>query len=90
MGRTMILRVGICSVAYALVWGIYVAVKQTVLEGSPPQTFEYLYVAPPLVALGGAVCWGSLDLSYGTGLLHFGFYLFVTIALRKVVGLPIL
>lgn len=89
-GRAMFIRVGICSVAYAIVWGIYFAVKQSLLEGKQPETFQLIYLAPPLVALGGAVSWGSLDLSYGTGMLHFGFYLFLTIILRKLVGLPIL
>ena len=89
-GRAMLIRTSICSVAYALVWGIYFALKYNLLDNKMPETTELLYIAPPLVALGGAVCWGSLDLSYGTGLLHFGYYLFITIVLRKVVGLSIL
>ncbi len=89
-GRSMLIRTGICAVAYAAVWGIYFLVKHQLLGGKPPETFELIFLAPPLVALGGAASWGSLDLNYGNAMLHFGFYLFVTIVLRTMVGLPIL
>lgn len=89
-GRGLILRVAICSLAYAILWGVYYGVKISLLDGKPPATFELIYVAPPLIAVGGAIGWGCFDLSYGTGMLHYGYFLIVTIILRKIVGLAIL
>lgn len=90
LGRQMALRTAVCSLLYAAMWAAYLGVKIWVLDGKSPQSFEFVYVAPPLVALGGAVGWGCYGLNYGTGLMHFAFYLVVTVVLRKLAGLALL
>lgn len=89
-GSALWLRVAICSLAYAALWGAYLGVKIYLLDGKSPETFALLYVVPPMVAVGGAVAWGCFDLTYSTGLVHTGFYLLVTVLLRMTAGLSYL
>lgn len=83
-GRELLIRVLVCAVAYAALWGVYFGVKATVLEGKPPESFMMLVVVPPFVFVGGAVGFGCFGLNYGTGVLHYGAFLLVSVLLRLV------
>ena len=47
----------------------------------------WLFVAPPLLALGGLVAMAAFDLDYGDALFHYGFYVLVTVILRWAAGM---
>lgn len=89
-GRSLWIRTAVCSLAYAALWAAYYGVKLWLLDGKAPVSWEYVYIVPPVLAVGACVAWGGYELSYGTGLLHVGYYFIVTIALRLVAGLAIL
>lgn len=89
-GTSMAIRVALCSAAYATLWAIYYGIKLSFLDNKPPETFELVLIIPTLLATGALAAWGCFDLTYSTGLVHVGFYLFISVILRKVVGLPIL
>ncbi|MFN0022242.1 MAG: hypothetical protein ACKVP0_28675 [Pirellulaceae bacterium] len=85
-GQALWIRLAIFALAYPAMWGIYWAV------------FAYLGVNPPLIALamiipllilGGAfIAHVTLDIEYGTALLHCCMYLSATVLLRLIIGLP--
>jgi hypothetical protein len=83
-GTALWVRATLCGLAYAALWGLYIPVSDY-LTG---QAYEWLFVAPVFIALGGAAAFASLDLDFGSGALHYGFYLLVTLLLRAIVGLP--
>jgi hypothetical protein len=86
-GRAMWVRVGICSVFYALLWGLFAWITFYLFGNDPLQITQLAYLVPPLVAAGGLVAFSSMDLDYGTAMIHYGFYLGVTVMLRLVLGL---
>jgi len=51
------------------------------------ELWNWLFVVPPLVALGGATALASLDLDFGDAVFHYGFYLLVTVILRWAAGM---
>lgn len=85
-GQALWMRLAVFALAYPALWGIYWGV------------FAYLGVNPPLMALamivplmilGGAfIAHVTLDIEYGTALLHCGMYLSATVLLRLIIGLP--
>lgn len=85
-GQALWLRLAVFALGYPALWGIYWGV------------FAYLGVNPPLMALamiipllilGGAfIAHVTLDIEYGTALLHCGMYLSATVLLRLIIGLP--
>ena len=81
-GRALYLRTVICSVGYVILWGIFSTLPgQGLLSG---ELWNWLAVVPPLVALGGLVATATLDLEYGSGALHYGFYLVATVILGRL------
>jgi hypothetical protein len=85
-GVSLGIRVAICSVVYALLWGIY-AVVATVVLGGTVEMWHLFFVAPVLIGIGALGALACLDLDYGTACIHYGFYLIVTVVLRLVMGL---
>jgi hypothetical protein len=85
-GQALWLRLAVFALVYPALWGIYWGV------------FAYLGVNPPLMALaiivplmilGGAfIAHVTLDIEYGTALLHCGMYFSATVLLRLIIGLP--
>jgi len=89
-GTALYGRLLILSVAYPLLWGIYWALFAFFadnFESGPP--LMALAIVVPLLVMGGAfVAHATLDVEYGTALLHCGMYLGVTVLLRLIIGLP--
>jgi predicted Zn finger-like uncharacterized protein len=81
-GRELLLRVLLCSVAYAALWAVYWGVKISLLENQSPETWQTLYVLPPFVLVGGIAGLACFGLNYGAGMFHYGLYLLVSIVLR--------
>jgi len=83
-GQTLLARAVICSVAYAVLWGLFSYVAPQVLTG---EIWTWLMVAPPFFVMGSLVALASLDFDFGTGFFHYCFYVIVTVVLRGAAGL---
>lgn len=84
-GRPLWVRAAICGLAYAALWGLYWPCAEFFLSG---EVWQWLFVGPAFVALGGGVAYALLDLDFSSGALHYIFYLIVTLLLRAAMGLP--
>ncbi len=83
-GKMLWLRAGICSLVYVLLWGVFsYAAPKVITE----EIWTWLLLAPPLLFTGSLACHACLDFELGTGLLHYSFYIFVTVVLRAAAGL---
>jgi hypothetical protein len=89
-GREAWLRVGICGLLYAAVWGLVAFVSASAFGGKPFGVEYMALVLPAMVALGAFGAWVSLELDLGVGALHFGLYLAVTVVLRLIMNLPVI
>jgi len=84
-GRSFYARVAACSLAYMALWGIFsILVSSGWMTG---ELWNWLFVAPPLVALGGAAALAAFDLDFGDAVFHCGFYIVATVFLRWLAGL---
>ena len=87
-GAEMWIRAGLCALVYAILWGLVAVVKGYVLEGEPLEIVHMVFIAPLMVTIGGFAAFASLDLEFGTGAIHYAFYLGVTVMLRLIMNLP--
>jgi hypothetical protein len=85
-GTTLWIRVGICSVVYAVLWGVFAIVSAT-LFNSTPEIWNLVYVVPFMVIAGGVAAHATFDMEFVSGMFHYGMYLLVTVLLRLVMGL---
>ena len=85
-GWELWIRGGICAAAYVALWVGFWFVPDEAIANA----YSWLYVAPPFLVLGGLAALGCFDLAYGAGVMHYCFYLAVTIFLRYLAGLPAL
>lgn len=88
-GRYLAIRVLICSAVYALLWAAYVYLPR-VFYLDQLEVFHLLFVLPPILIVGAFAAFASLDLDFGTGLIHYSFYLLVTVTLCFLMGLDLL
>ncbi|MEY4177558.1 MAG: hypothetical protein RLY70_1132 [Planctomycetota bacterium] len=90
-GRELWMRIAICSVVYAALWGGYYAAKVSPVmglkAGQTPAPAMIVIALLPMLLVGGGVGFGSLNLSVTSGAIHYGFYLVVTVLLRLLIGL---
>jgi hypothetical protein len=82
-GKVLWLRSGICALAYVILWGLFSHVGSQVLT---EELWSWLVVVPFFV-MGSVAALASLDLDFGTGFLHYSFYVFVAVLLRAAAGL---
>lgn len=85
-GRGLWLRAAICAAVYAALWGVYAILRANGIDAT--EMWQWLFVGPIFIGIGGAVAWGALDLDFGSAALHYSFYLIITLILRFAVGLP--
>ncbi len=83
-GVSLHARAGACAVAYVALWGLYGYLAPRVLTG---ELWNWVFLAPPFMILGGLAALAALDLEFSNGLFLYAFYLLVTVLLRKVGGL---
>jgi hypothetical protein len=86
-GAALYLRTGLCSLAYAALWGIFGLLAYKGWVGGKEEVWNWLFVVPGLAAFGGVASLAALDLDFGDGISHYGFYLVATVLLRWVAGL---
>jgi len=84
-GKSLYTRAAICSLAYAALWGLLTLMAtRGVISG---ELWIWLFVIPPLLAAGTLAAQATLDLDFGDGAFHCGFYFVVVMLLRWVAGL---
>ncbi|MCE5303498.1 MAG: hypothetical protein LLF97_10370 [Planctomycetaceae bacterium] len=84
-GMSLYLRACICGLAYAALWGVFaMLVSRGIVTG---ELWNWCLVAPPMVIVGGMFAMASLDLDFGDAMLHYGFYVLVTVVLRWIAGM---
>jgi len=84
-GMELWIRSAICAAIYAGLWGAEAVVMHYMKE---PGAQFWIYAGPPFFILGGGAALACLDLEFGTAVLHYAFYLGVTVLLRVVMQLP--
>jgi hypothetical protein len=82
-GRALWIRATLCGLVYAILWGVY----WKIWPALPGELYQWLLVAPPLIGMGGLAALATFDLDFGSGALHYCFYLMVTLLLASVMGL---
>ena len=81
------IRVAICALVYAALWGVYALVVAVVLPYDQPQVWHLVVIVPPMFIAGATAVHFSLDLEFTNGLFHYSLYLMITVLLRLVMGL---
>jgi predicted Zn finger-like uncharacterized protein len=89
-GKYLAVRVLVCSVVYAALWGAYAWLPVLAFDLQTLELFHLLFILPPIMVVGALAAFASLDLDFGSGLIHYGFYLLVTAALCLIMGLNLL
>ncbi|MBI3840133.1 MAG: hypothetical protein HY288_19600 [Planctomycetia bacterium] len=85
-GRALLLRSSLCSLAYAALWGVYAPLPAYgIITG---EAWQWLFVAPVFICAGAGVAYACLDLDFGSGAMHYCFYLLATLLLRFALGWP--
>lgn len=87
VGRELWIRVGACSLVYALLWGLVPLIAGYGLQLDQLELIHMAFLAPVLIGLGAFTAYASLDFDFGMGAMHYGLYLSVTVLLRLVLGL---
>ncbi|HEX4146257.1 MAG TPA: hypothetical protein VHY91_22345 [Pirellulales bacterium] len=82
-GTELWIRATICGAVYAVLWGIYLYIRPYL----PGELYQWLLVAPPIIGVGALAALATFDLDYGSGALHYCFYLLMTLILASTMGL---
>ncbi len=81
-------RVGACGVVYGVIWLVYAGIPWY-LELTQDEAMTIYYVvgfAVVAFGVGAFASHASLDIELGTGAIHYGFYLIITMTLAFVMG----
>jgi predicted Zn finger-like uncharacterized protein len=85
-GAARWLRSALCGAAYSLLWGaLYLLAQQS--PGVLADSWNWVWIAPPLFFLGAGAAWLTLDLDLANGFFHYCFYVFVTLAVAAITQL---
>ncbi len=78
-------RCAVCALGYAVLWGVFGYLDaQGIITG---ELWAWLFVIPPFLVTGGLMSVACLDLEFGNGCFHYGFYLLMTVLLRWIAGM---
>lgn len=86
-GLNLWLRALVCGAIYAVLWGVYWYLKNSLFDGEV-ELFQLVFIGPVLAGLGGLAAMASLELDYMSGVMHYGIYLLLTVLLRLAMTLP--
>lgn len=87
-GLLLWLRATLCGTVYAILWGGYVALKANLFDGSIDMQY-LLFVVPPFIVVGALSSLATLDLDFGSGAIHYGLYVLVTVTLCWIMEVPV-
>lgn len=88
-GRELWIRCGVCAVLFAAAWAIYAYVPAYLNDGEPPTGLQIAMLVPVMIALGATASVLSLELEVLQGMLHYAFYLGITLLLAWLAGAPL-
>ena len=81
-GRSLTIRVLICSMVYASLW----YVRGTIgIEN--PEIWQWTFLAPVFLFAGGLTAVLSFDIDWGVGVSHYSFYVILIALMRYLAGL---
>ncbi len=85
-GSEFWIRGGVCGVLYAATWAMMYLI--------PMAGFDYTVATSTvtlglMAAIGGGVALASYEMEYLMGIVHFGLFLIVCLALRWIIGLSV-
>jgi hypothetical protein len=83
-GRSLQIRLAICSLSYVGLWGVFGYVTGTALSGDP---WQWLFVLPPFLIAGALIALASLDLQFGSAFFLYVFYVSTTALLGWIAGI---
>ena len=84
-GAALYLRSGACGLAYVALWGVFsLLASRGVITG---ELWNWAFIVPPFIVIGGLAGMGAFDLEFGNGLFHYSFYIVATLLLRWVAGM---
>ncbi len=89
-GMALWVRVAICSIVYAALWAVFAWVPGLAFHLESLELFHLLFIIPPIAALGAIAALATLDLDFGSALIHYGFYVLVTAVLCIIMGISML
>ena len=81
---TLLVRAGICAVAYISLWGVYAFLPS--FMDMNDSSIAHLGTAALCLLMGAIAPWAALDFEYGDALMHCGFYIVVSVALCWIMG----
>ena len=82
-GRSLWIRAGICTAVYLVLWLAYWFIPTDVaLSG-----YAWIYLAPPLLIVGGAAAFYCFELDVTSAAMHYLFFFIVTLLLGATAGL---
>lgn len=87
-GGELAIRVSVCALIYAALWGAYAFMKAKMFPNSPPEMFHFAFIGPVFLGIGGFTGLAALELDFGNGAIHYAFYLLVTVLFCFIVGVP--
>ena len=90
-GGELWLRASICGAVFAILWAVFYYIPPFVfqIQVSEMEMFHFLFLIPPIVAVGASAALLGLDLDFLSGVIHYGLYVLVCILLRLVMGLGV-
>jgi hypothetical protein len=89
-GRSIIIRTAILSFVYALLWGLYGFMPAWIgLDKGEILPIHLTFIVPVMIGIGAFAAFASLDLDFGSGAMHYGLYLLVTVLLCFIAGWPL-
>jgi hypothetical protein len=89
-GVALAVRIAICSLVYAALWGAVWAMKHFVFKEASLEIWHYFLLLAPPIAVGALTAFATLDLDFGSGFFHYCMYLGTCVLLRVTMGLPAL
>jgi len=83
-GVALLTRSLVCAAVYAGLWGA----KGLLPAEATAEMWQWIYLGPLFVGIGGLAALATLDLDWGTAVAHFSLYAMFTALLRWLAGLP--
>jgi hypothetical protein len=83
-GRSMMIRTAILSFVYPMLWALYSWIPGALDVQLEPM--HLTFILPVMIGIGAFAAFASLDLDFGSGAMHYGLYLLVTVLLCFIAG----
>lgn len=84
-GKSLWIRTGICCAVYLVCWAAYGYF--VVPWDWADELWKWAFLGPAFGVVGATAAFACFDLDYGSGFLHFVFYIGVTLLLAVLMGL---